>query len=239
MSTRECAITISNGSFTISLTTKYEKGSRIQKKFFQGYKSYVAAEQDVDRLLQHLVDRKRVHFFQKTLESTTRGKKRPNSFSDGTLYGSVRKIKKKKNGKAVEIPDILKWFKEEHALVVTRMELYYAMKKLGFLFGKTKKLLLRRESDRITKLRRQYLQRRVLQDVEISERNSSMVIHSDGVEGPNQRQLCYLYLDKSYVNRNHSRGETWYHPEDEYGCATNLPSGKGERLVMLTRKFGI
>jgi hypothetical protein len=99
MSTRECAITISNGNFTISLTTKYEKGSRIQKKFFQGNKSYVAAEQDVDRLLQHLVDRKRVHFFQKTLESTTRGKKRPNSFSDGTLYGSVRKIKKKDNSR--------------------------------------------------------------------------------------------------------------------------------------------
>ena len=94
MTTRKWAITISNGNFTISLTTQYEKGSRIQKTFFQGYISYVAAEEDVDRLLQHLMDRKRVQTFQKTLESTSRGKKRPNSFSDGTQHGAVRKLKK-------------------------------------------------------------------------------------------------------------------------------------------------
>jgi hypothetical protein len=94
MTTRECVIIISNGNITISLTTKYEKGSRIQKSFFQGYKSYVAAEEDVDRLLQHLVDRKRVATFQRTLESTTRGKKRPIFSSDGKLYGAVKKKKK-------------------------------------------------------------------------------------------------------------------------------------------------
>ena len=51
--------------------------------------------EDVDRLLQHLVERKRVQTFQKTLESTSRGMKRPNSFSDGTQHGAVKKLKKK------------------------------------------------------------------------------------------------------------------------------------------------
>lgn len=44
------------------------------------------------------------------------------------------------------------------------------------------------------------------------------------------------------VLRNHSRGETWYHPDDEYGCAYNFPSGKGERLVIftdITAEYGI
>jgi hypothetical protein len=27
---------------------------------------------------------------------------------------------------------------------------------------------------------------------------------------------------------------TWYHEDDEYGSAGNIPSGKGERLVLLT-----
>ena len=99
MTTRECAITISNGNFTISLTTKYEKGSRVQKHYFQGYNSYVAAEEDIERLLQHLSDRKRASTFIKTLESTTRGKKRPKSFSDGKLYGSVKKKNKRETSK--------------------------------------------------------------------------------------------------------------------------------------------
>jgi hypothetical protein len=51
-------------------------------------------------------------------------------------------------GKPVEIPDILKWFHDTHNMIVTRKEVYYALKKMGFLFGKTKKLILRRESDR-------------------------------------------------------------------------------------------
>ena len=133
-------------------------------------------------------------------------------------------------GKAVEIPHIIQWFRDSQNMTVTRCEVYYALKKMGFLFGKTKKLLLRRESDRITALRRKYLKTRIIHDGIIDKRKKSFVDHADGVRGPNQREFCYLYLDESYVNRNHCRGETWFHPEDQYGCACNLPSGKVERL---------
>lgn len=137
-------------------------------------------------------------------------------------------------GKAVEIPHVIQWFRDVHQMTVTRIQVYHSLKKMGFLFGKTKKLLLRRESDRITALRREYLKSRLSHDAIIAKRRLGFVNHAEGIEGPNERQICYLYLDESYVNRNHCRGETWYHPEDQYGCACNLPSGKGERLVMLT-----
>ena len=46
--------------------------------------------------------------------------------------------------------------------------------------------------------------------------------------------MAFVYLDESYVNKNHCLGRTWYHKDDPYGGAGVLPSGKGERLVMLT-----
>ena len=93
-------------------------------------------------------------------------------------------------GKAVEIPHIRQWFRDSHDMTVTRSEVYYAQKKMGFLFGKTKKLLLRRESDRITALRRKYLKTRIRHDEIIDERKKGFVDHANGVQGPNQRELC-------------------------------------------------
>ena len=46
--------------------------------------------------------------------------------------------------------------------------------------------------------------------------------------------MAFVYLDESYVNKNHCLGQTWYHEEDLYGGAGVLPSGKGECLVLLT-----
>ena len=42
--------------------------------------------------------------------------------------------------------------------------------------------------------------------------------------------------------RNHCIGYSWYHPDDPEGCTGSIPTGKGERLVMLTaicREYGI
>jgi hypothetical protein len=75
---------------------------------------------------------------------------------------------------------------------------------------------------------------RLTHDSIIARRRLGFVDHANGVEGPYERQICYLYRDESYVNCNHCRGETWYHPGYQYGCTCNLPSGKGEHLVMLT-----
>ena len=68
-------------------------------------------------------------------------------------------------------------------------------------------------------------------------------ILKEGYNGPlRPRHLVFVFLDESYVNRNHSLGSTWYHPDDVEGAAVCMSSGKGERLVLLTaitEEFGI
>ena len=138
-------------------------------------------------------------------------------------------------GHACEIPDLVKWFREEHNLIVTRHELRYRLKKMGFIFGKMKKICLRKEGPRIRAKRRIYLMERELYDAKIAINKKK---RRDWINtrhcGPVEPELIYIYLDESYVNRNHCLGNTWYHPDDKYGSAANIPSGKGERLVFLT-----
>ena len=46
----------------------------------------------------------------------------------------------------MEIPDLVKWFRDEHNLEVKSSELRYRLIKYGFKFGKLKKVCLRREA---------------------------------------------------------------------------------------------
>ena len=141
------------------------------------------------------------------------------------------------DGHAVEVPDIQKWFVRVRGKHVPRRTLYYNLKRLGFVFGKTHKLCVHKESPRVTELRRQYLRNRMEWDKRIEARLAEAEHLAEGdevVEGPRQRRLVYVYLDESYVNRNHSRGYTWYNEDDVTGAAVHAASGKGERLVMLT-----
>jgi len=113
--------------------------------------------------------------------------------------------------------------------------MHYRLKKLGFKFGKMRRLCLRKEGDKITKKRRIYLKKRVEYNAIIAENKA---VRKEWIDnkciGPLFQEIIYMYLDKSYVNRNHSREFSWYHPDDPFGCAANIPTGKGERLVMLT-----
>ncbi len=40
-----------------------------------------------------------------------------------------------------------------------------------------------------------------------------------------------VYLDESYINKNHSNDNTWYYEED--GIVIGKPTGKGERLIIV------
>ena len=51
---------------------------------------------------------------------------------------------------------------------------------------------------------------------------------------PRPRDLKFVFIDESYVNRNHSMGYTWFDKEHPVGPAVFMNSGKGERLVFLT-----
>ena len=146
-----------------------------------------------------------------------------------------------KDGHAVEIPDIQRWFVKERGKNVLKHALYYHLRRLGFVFGKTHKLCVHKESERVTELRRRYLRNRMEWDTRMEGRRAALeeelkIFEEAGapVEGARQRRLVYVYLDESYVNRNHSRGFTWYHVDDVTGAAVHAAAGKGERLVLLT-----
>ncbi len=40
-----------------------------------------------------------------------------------------------------------------------------------------------------------------------------------------------VYLDESYINKNHSNDNTWYFEED--GIIIGKPTGKGDRLIII------
>jgi hypothetical protein len=85
----------------------------------------------------------------------SRGEKLPQSFVNiprvqkasaiVQIYaGFIREfiIKRKEEGKVVEVPDVSKFLKEEHSLNVTRSALRLAMKRMGLKWGPKKKLMV-------------------------------------------------------------------------------------------------
>lgn len=123
---------------------------------------------------------------------------------------------------------------------VTRHELRYFLLKMGFKFGRMKELCLRKENEQNSRKRGIYLKRRAEWMHAIEERKREIAEWDREMEvghhqiRPRPRELLFLYLNESYVNKNHSIGMTWYHEDDDIGSAVNMPSGKGERLVLLT-----
>lgn len=145
-----------------------------------------------------------------------KGKVLPPSFKDIAPQNRIKKIGKEwfgvireeifrirmEEGRAVEVPTLIKWFRDTHNIIVTKREMTYRLKKMGFLFGKMRKLCLRRESNDITNKRRLYLKKRKELNILIEENKKK---REDWIAnqriGPVIRELIYVYLDESYVNR--------------------------------------
>jgi len=85
----------------------------------------------------------------------------------------------------------------------------------GFEFGKGKRTQHLKEKDHVIVARRQYLRK-----MRSNRKNNSTTIIKPEV-----------YLDESYVNKNHSNDFTWYSTED--GPWVQKPTGKGERLIII------
>ena len=114
----------------------------------------------------------------------------------------------------VEIPDLQKWYSKTYDKKLSRNQFRYALKRMGFVFGKSRKLQLRKDAPCIRAKVAAYIKRM-----------------DELKKDPN---VVFVFLDESYVNRNHTKGHTWYHPEDEILNSVAGPAGKGERLIMLT-----
>lgn len=84
----------------------------------------------------------------------------------------------------------------------------------GFEFGRGIRTQHLKEKDHIVAARQGYLRK---------IRNN---------RGPGGKPICpEVYLDESYVNKNHSNDFVWYSNED--GPWIQKPTGKGERLIIL------
>lgn len=88
-----------------------------------------------------------------------------------------------------------------------------ALDRWGFTFGKGIRTQKLKEKDHVVAARQRYLRRKR------SNRKG------DGTIRPE------VYLDESYVNKNHSNDFVWYFDDD--GPWIQKPTGKGERLIII------
>lgn len=88
-----------------------------------------------------------------------------------------------------------------------------ALDRWGFTYGKGTRSAHLKEKDYVVAARRRYLR------AKLSNRKGAGAINSE------------VFLDESYVNKNHSNDFIWYSEED--GPWVQKPTGKGERMIIL------
>lgn len=88
-----------------------------------------------------------------------------------------------------------------------------ALDRWGFTFGKGVRTQRFKEKDHVVVARQRYLRRKR------ANRKGKGTIRSE------------VYLDESYVNKNHSKDLVWYYDDD--GPWIQKPTGKGERLIIM------
>lgn len=128
----------------------------------------------------------------------------------------VRQYIRSKNmlGKRVSIEKLRKYLNSEHSIEIPRMTMWRALKRWGFTFGSGRRRDSLKEQDHVILARREYLR------TKRSNRNS------DG-----SLKCPEIYLDETYINKNHSCRFTWYLDED--GPWVNKPSGVGPRYIIV------
>jgi transposase len=118
------------------------------------------------------------------------------------------------NGRQVTIELIAKHLTELHHQEIVPATLRRALIRWGFESGTGTRSAHLKETERIIIKRRRYLRQK------LENRNE---------DGTTIRPE--IYLDESYVNKNHSRDDTWYFSEDS--SIISKPTGKGDRLIIV------
>ena len=89
-----------------------------------------------------------------------------------------------------------------------------ALERWGFVFGKGTRTQKLKEKDHVVAARQRYLRRKR------ANRKGEGTVRPE------------VYLDESYVNKNHSNDFVWYFDDD--GPWIQKPAGKGERLIIIS-----
>jgi len=151
-----------------------------------------------------------------SVENATVHRGKPPLKVRGNLITQIRSHIRSLNmsGQHVSIRNLHSWIKEELETEIPTMTLWRALLRIGMIYGDSKRRSMLKEQDYVINARRKYLREK------IQNRNSSGSLKRPEV-----------YLDETYLNKNHSSNKTWFDSDD--GPWVNKPSGKGPRLIIL------
>jgi transposase len=132
------------------------------------------------------------------------------------LQPIIREYIRQKNlkGQKIGAEQIQNYLLQKHSVEIPMSTFLRSLNRLGFTYGVGKRRTALKEQDYVVLARRRYLRRK------IANRNS---------DGSLKRPE--VYLDETYINKNHSDQFTWYLEED--GPWVNKPSGKGPRVIVV------
>ncbi len=119
-----------------------------------------------------------------------------------------------RNGDQVNVEIVRRYMRDELHCDVAHTTLWRALQRWGFEFGTGVRSAQLKESERIIILRRQYLRQKLA-----NRDDNGQIIRPE------------VYIDESYINKNHSNDKTWYFEED--GIVIGKPTEKGDRLIIL------
>lgn len=120
-----------------------------------------------------------------------------------------------KNGEHITLPDIKNFLNSNsvdepfHIATLGR-----TLNRWGFEFGKGTRSQHLKEKDEVIASRQRYLRK-----MRANRKGDGSIMRPE------------IYLDESYVNKNHSNDFIWYYGED--GPWVQKPTGKGERLIIM------
>lgn len=118
------------------------------------------------------------------------------------------------SGQRVSIDRVRHFLNTEYDIEIPKMTLWRALNRWGFNHGEGRRRDSLREQNRVILARREYLR------AKLANRRSDGTLKRPEV-----------YLDETFINRNHSCRFTWYLEED--GPLVNKPSGVGPRLIVV------
>jgi len=101
------------------------------------------------------------------------------------------------DGRRVSVERVGSYLLSEHGIETPKTTLWRALKRWGFTHGEGRRRDSLKEQDRIILARRDYLR------AKLANRNSDGTLKRPEV-----------YLDETYINKNHSSQFTWYLNED-------------------------
>ncbi len=117
-------------------------------------------------------------------------------------------------GRHVSINQVRGFLLTKHELDIPKTSFWRILNRWGYTHGEGRRRDSLKEKDYVILARRKYLREK------LSNRNEDGTLKRPEV-----------YLDETYINKNHSNRFTWYLEED--GPWVNKPSGVGQRLIIV------